>query len=373
MASSMLESILDMVTPEMQQALATRLGESTTSVQNGLSSATATLLGGIAHNAGDANFIDQMMQLASRANSQNLFGGLASIASGGLSGTTGDLVTRFLSVVFGTQQGQVGSQIAQQSGLGIASAAGLLKMAAPLVLAYLGKLHSAGRLSASTFGNSQRMDTTSRNVRLVESRASASGGSRWAVPGAIVGALLLGWLVFRSMHTGPAMREAAEENTSTSSWTALGEPQKVTLPDGNVITVPAHGVEARLLGYLQASASPAGAVTWFDFDRLLFDSGQATLQPASYDQLNNVAAILKAYPTAKIRLGGYTDNTGDPNTNQKLSEERANNVMAQLTQRGIDPARLSAIGYGGQDPVADNSTEEGRQKNRRISFRVAEK
>jgi outer membrane protein OmpA-like peptidoglycan-associated protein len=128
-----------------------------------------------------------------------------------------------------------------------------------------------------------------------------------------------------------------------------------------------------LLQYLQASASPTGEVTWFDFDRLLFDTGQATLQPASYDQLNNVAAILKAYPTAKIRLGGYTDNTGDPTANQRLSEERANSVMAELTQRGIDPARLTAQGYGDQNPVADNATEEGRQKNRRISFRVAEK
>ena len=55
--------------------------------------------------------------------------------------------------------------------------------------------------------------------------------------------------------------------------------------------------------------------TWFDFDRLLFDTGQATLQPASQDQLTDIADILKAYPQVKIRIGGYTDNTGDPAAN----------------------------------------------------------
>jgi OmpA-OmpF porin, OOP family len=419
MASSMLESILGMATPEMKQAIAARLGESTESVQSGLSSATAVTIGGLAHNAGDASFTDQIMQLASRANSQNLLGSLPSIASGGLSGTTGDLVSRFMSVVFGSQQGQISNQIAEHSGLGLASASGLLKMAAPLVLGYLGKMHSAGALSASTLGNTLRTeaaglgvyspagyvrgaaaaatDAPIRTARVIESRASGVGGSRWAVPAAIVGALLLGWLVFRSVHTGRPVNEAAVtasnsvndaasravgtaqngagtvENGATTTWAALGEPTRMTLPDGNTITVPAHGVEEKLLGYLQASSTPSGEVTWFDFDRLLFDSGQATLQPASYDQLNNLAAILKAYPTAKINLAGHADSTGDPTANQQLSEARANTVMAELTQRGIDPARLTSEGLGEQNAVASNATQEGRQQNRRVSFRVAEK
>jgi outer membrane protein OmpA-like peptidoglycan-associated protein len=386
----MLESILGMVTPEMKQALGNRLGESTGSVEIGLSSATAAMLGGLATNAADASFTDQIMQLASRASSQNLLGSLPSIASGGQTGTAGDLVTRFLSVLFGNQQAQVGTQIAQQSGLGLASAVGLLKMAAPLVLGYLGKMHSAGALSASTFGNALRTEDESlagarraarQSTRIVEPRYGARGGSRWAVPAAIVGALLLGWLVFRSMHTGRTVDEAAETASNaansaaggvTTTWAELGAPTQVALPDGTTITVPAHGVEEKLLQYLQANSSPTAA-TWFDFDRLLFDSGQASLQPASYDQLNNLAAILKAYPTAKLNLAGHADSTGDAAENQKLSEARADTVVAELTQRGIDPARLTTEGLGGQNPVASNSTEEGRQQNRRVSFRVAEK
>jgi K(+)-stimulated pyrophosphate-energized sodium pump len=113
--------------------------------------------------------------------------------------------------------------------------------------------------------------------------------------------------------------------------------------------------------------------TWFDFDRLLFDTGAATLQPASQEQLSNIAAILKAYPKAKVVIGGYTDNTGDAAANVKLSQQRADNVMAELAKLGVDPSRMSAKGYGEEHPVADNATEEGRQKNRRISLHITEK
>jgi len=105
----------------------------------------------------------------------------------------------------------------------------------------------------------------------------------------------------------------------------------------------------------------------------LFDSGQATLQPASQEQLTNIAVILKAYPQVKVRIGGYTDNTGDPAANLQLSQQRADNVMAELTRLGVAPSRMSAQGYGQENPVADNATEEGRQKNRRISLQVTEK
>ena len=112
---------------------------------------------------------------------------------------------------------------------------------------------------------------------------------------------------------------------------------------------------------------------WFDFDRLLFDSGKATLQPQSQEQIGNIAAILKAYPKVKIRIGGYTDNTGDAAMNLTLSQARADSVMAQLAPLGVDAARMEAKGYGAEHPMADNTTEEGRQKNRRISLHVLEK
>jgi OOP family OmpA-OmpF porin len=208
--------------------------------------------------------------------------------------------------------------------------------------------------------------------------SAAPSGSRWLVPLAILGAVILAWLLFRSL-SGPATNtptNAAATAATTAGnavWATLGELTKVKLADGTELNVPALGVEAKLIEYLNASTATVSAAAWFDFDRLLFDTGKATLQPASQEQLGNMAAILKAYPQVKIHLGGYTDNTGDAAANVKLSDERASGVMAELGKLGVDPARMSAKGYGEEHPVADNATEEGRQKNRRISLRVTEK
>jgi outer membrane protein OmpA-like peptidoglycan-associated protein len=86
-----------------------------------------------------------------------------------------------------------------------------------------------------------------------------------------------------------------------------------------------------------------------------------------------VAEIMKAYPKVKAKIGGYTDNTGDPDSNLKLSQDRATNVMNELVVLGVASDRLTAEGYGQQHPVADNGTDAGRQQNRRIAFRVTEK
>jgi outer membrane protein OmpA-like peptidoglycan-associated protein len=74
-----------------------------------------------------------------------------------------------------------------------------------------------------------------------------------------------------------------------------------------------------------------------------------------------------------VTIGGYTDNTGDAAANVTLSQQRADNVMAELGKLGVDPSRMTAKGYGQDHPIADNSTEEGRQKNRRISLHITEK
>jgi OOP family OmpA-OmpF porin len=403
MATSMMDSILAMVTPDMKQAIASRLGESTQAVQGGLGAATAATLGGLAAKAGDSGFLGQIMNLASTANSQNVLGNLSSLASGGASGGIGDLVGKFLPMVFGSQQGPVAGAIAQQSGLGASSVTSLLKMAAPLVLGFLGRAQSSGSLSPSSLGSALKAEVPSLQGFLpaglmstltsgagtaataVASTASAAavGGSRWLVPLAIVGALILAWLLFRSMSGPKEVAQTATNatttaatavgNAATNAWAALGDMIKVKLPDGTELNAPALGVEAKLVKYLDDPNAVVSDEQWFDFDRLLFNTGAATLQPASQEQLGNIAMILKAYPKAKVRIGGYTDNTGDAAANLKLSQERADDVMAALAQLGVDPARMDAKGYGEDHPIADNSTDAGRQQNRRISLHVTEK
>ena len=136
---------------------------------------------------------------------------------------------------------------------------------------------------------------------------------------------------------------------------------------------PQFGVENKLIAFLNDSSKPVDDAAWFNFDRLLFDTGSATLQPSSQEQLGNVANILKAYPNVHLKIGGYTDNSGDAGANMALSAARAKTVMDSLVSSGIDASRLSSEGYGDQFPVGDNTTEEGRAQNRRIAMRVTAK
>jgi outer membrane protein OmpA-like peptidoglycan-associated protein len=157
------------------------------------------------------------------------------------------------------------------------------------------------------------------------------------------------------------------------AWAALGKFFSKKLPSGVELNIPEFGVENKLIAFIENAQLPVDDKTWFSFDRLTFETGKATLKPESQEQLKNIAEILKAYPKVTIKLGGYTDNTGDPQANLKLSQQRADAVMADLVKLGVDAGRMKAEGYGQEHPVADNSTEEGRAKNRRIDIRVTGK
>jgi len=99
---------------------------------------------------------------------------------------------------------------------------------------------------------------------------------------------------------------------------------------------------------------------------ITFATGQATINPASDAVLNDVLAVLTANADWKLRIEGHTDNVGDKAANLKLSNARAAAVAGWLTSKGIDAARLSAVGLGDTQPVAPNTTDDGRAKNRRV-------
>ncbi len=101
-------------------------------------------------------------------------------------------------------------------------------------------------------------------------------------------------------------------------------------------------------------------------DGILFESGSATLDPESNPRLDRVVEYMTHMASARIRVGGHTDNVGDPRRNLALSQERADAVRRYLVSHGIDGSRVEAVGYGDAQPVATNDTEEGRQQNRRI-------
>jgi OmpA-OmpF porin, OOP family len=108
----------------------------------------------------------------------------------------------------------------------------------------------------------------------------------------------------------------------------------------------------------------------FILDNVYFDSGKATLKPASSKALNDLVAVLKLKNTMQIQIQGHTDNVGNDEVNLKLSQDRADAVKKYLVTKGINESRVQAKGFGPTRPIADNSSEQGKSKNRRTSLKV---
>lgn len=103
-------------------------------------------------------------------------------------------------------------------------------------------------------------------------------------------------------------------------------------------------------------------------DGVVFATGSARISDSSAEILEKAHNTLLAYPEMEVEIHGHTDSQGGARSNQRLSQRRADSVRAWLINKGIDPARVAAKGFGEDNPIADNSTAEGRQKNRRIEF-----
>lgn len=156
-----------------------------------------------------------------------------------------------------------------------------------------------------------------------------------------------------------------------------GRPIVLTLADGTTQKVGANSTENRLYTFLASSAVQVDSVNrtkgWINFDRINFEAGKALLTPESALQLGNVASILNTFPNSVVKIGGYTDSTGDALSNFQLSEDRARAAMLTLTSMGVSPDRLQSKGYGPKYFVRPNNTPTGRALNRRVSIRVLRK
>jgi outer membrane protein OmpA-like peptidoglycan-associated protein len=110
----------------------------------------------------------------------------------------------------------------------------------------------------------------------------------------------------------------------------------------------------------------------FVLDNCNFETGKADLKEESHVVLDELVAYLIRKDDEKIEIGGHTDNVGTAKANQVLSEARANAVRAYVIMKGIDPSRVTAKGYGFSEPIAENTTAEGRAQNRRTEVKVIE-
>lgn len=157
---------------------------------------------------------------------------------------------------------------------------------------------------------------------------------------------------------------------------ATNEGKVVHLKGGD-LTVNENGLEDRIVDFLKSgkytsSDEEALKNTWYNFDQVIFKSGSANDLEKGQDQIKNLAKILKEYPEVKIKIGGYTDKSGNEESNLKLSKERALFIKTSLEKEGVGAQVVSAEGYGSQfaKASADASTEE-KAKDRKMAIRFA--
>ena len=394
MSSSILDSLLTAFRSQGLGEVAAHLGQPEGAVSRGFETTAATMLGALGSKTADSGFMRQIFDLASGApQDEGALGNLAGLlgGAGGTSAALASLGSRFLPLLFGTQQTKATELIGQSSGLTTSAVTSLMKVAGPMLLVFLGRRIRQDGLNTTSLASLLGRESTAARAVLPQSLTSMiSGrdtlvapavmeaipersGNRWVLP-LLAALVLLGGLWWfmgrnRTHQLAETAQNAAQGVGERARTTA--EVVQQTLTSGAQLSYPKGGLEDRLVTYLKVSQGSA-ATEWFEFDRLMFDTDTAVLQPSSQEQLKNVAEILKAYPKIRVKIGGYTDNTGNPAANQKLSQERAESVMNELVGLGISADRLKAEGYGQDHPVADNSTEDGRQKNRRVALRVTE-
>lgn len=182
-------------------------------------------------------------------------------------------------------------------------------------------------------------------------------------------------VIFRGEHTGKIVSGFSGINGKFTIQLPPGDTYHVSVKSISdttkytMINVPELGEDEYFTEpfWVNIKMEPARS---FRLDHVYFDLDKATLRPDSYKQLTDLLEYLQHHDDINAEIAGHTDNTGTDAHNLKLSQDRANTIRNYLIGKGIKAARLTAKGYGSSQPVADNSTEEGRQLNRRTEVRI---
>ncbi|MDF2187373.1 OmpA family protein [Paraflavitalea sp. CAU 1676] len=412
MSFNLVDSVKGLFTNELAGKMASSFGESEGSVQKALSGAIPAVLAGLLNKAGTTEGASSILNLSKEAASSGVLNNLGSFAG------SGNLVSKgleWLKKLFGDKFDNITSLISGFAGIRDSSAASVLSVAAPAALGTLGKqvntnnlsvggltsllasqkdsilsalpsgLNLAGALGLGSLGDLGSKLTGAFSSATGTARATAekatSGGNKWLMP-LIIALIVIAALYYLFKGCNKSAGDAAVPPADTVVNRAQDLPAapvmesiKVKLPDGVELDAYRGGIEDKLVTFLNDPASQGGKDVWFDFDNLNFQTGSAEITAESMRQVNNIAAILKAYPKLKIKIGGYTDKSGDVAVNKKLSQDRADAVLKALKDTGSNSAQLvGAEGYGSEfAKAAADAPDEERRLDRRIAVGVREK
>jgi outer membrane protein OmpA-like peptidoglycan-associated protein len=408
MSFNLIDSVTKLLGSDFIPRASNMLGEDQNKMQTATAAIIPSILTGILNKAGSGEATTMLRLAKDTANSGILFSIGNFLASTGLLSKGAEL----LESLFGDRMRDVSNAISNFSGIKSTSATALMSVAAPAALGIIGERADSTNMNASgllaflnnekdeilnavpsglnlagalgltnlaAIGNklSTAVSTFTGQVRNMPRRRKTTSGMGWLVPVIlIIAALGLLWYLLIKRNTDGNKTQATTANNADSAVVSAPptsapayETIKVKLPNGVELDAYEGGIEDQLVSFLNDSSKNVDKNVWFDFDNLNFQTNSSTITTESMKQLQNIAAILKAFPNANIKIGGYTDKTGDEPANQKLSQARADAVLLALKNEGITSAQLAgAEGYGSQYAKAPaNAPDEERKKDRRIA------
>ena len=431
MKSQIVQYILAYFDRDTTNTLATQLGEEPGRVQSTLESIVRLVLRGFATKAAQGdNEAANLLSLAATARDNSIFTRVSDWFTGS---DMLDRGREILHDLFGgSNDERIAAGLATQHNIKPSSANTLMQWAAPVVLGGLGKYFGEQNMTApgammswlsqERAGFADAVVPAAATATATAAAAStvhrattttthtndkkSGGGARWLLPLLLL--LGAGALMWYFMGKGCNKTEEAPTTPDTTVTTTTTTTTETTppataatdampgfswgsdstvaytysaivtekLPNGTELRIPGNGAEMMLLRNIRMAmekgldTTDAGKKSgWVNLYDVQF-SKMLTYRTGATEQINNIAAILKAYPAVHIKLGGYTDNTGTAAINNKLSQDRAEMVTRDLGKQGVSAQVEKAEGYGDQFPVSDNATAEGRAQNRRVSCRI---
>ncbi|WP_027376434.1 OmpA family protein [Kaistella palustris] len=428
MSLNIIDLIKGQLGPAVVSQTASQLGESESGISKAVSGFLPAIVGGIANNAGKPGILDALTGTNSSSLLGNLLDGTSnnSMVSNVLHSIFGDKIaalvnsvatfaginnsssTSLLNMVTGAALGSIGKYAADNN-LDASQTKNLLEdqkgavsslLPAGLSLASLGlgdwgateDLRAAENVNVTSYDEPKVEVTRGGNTHVNVDTSENDGGNsiwKWLLPLLLLA--LAAWFLWRQCN-----KPATESTVTTDSTAVMSDSSAVTAPadtaamtatktdedidlNGTKIRGYKGGMEDSMIAFLKSDSyknAPDDAAlkdNWYTFDKVNFKMGSASeLEAGSMDQMNNLLAILKAYPDAKIKIGGYTDKVGNEPSNVKLSQDRADYIKKWLTDNGVGSQILGAEGYGSQfATVAATASDAERAADRKMAVRFA--
>jgi OmpA-OmpF porin, OOP family len=404
MQINLLDTIKSQIGNDIIQKAADFMDEEGSVTKKALNIVLPSLLGGIMTQSAEPNTAASLLsKFTEGGHDGSIFDTFGNLLGGG-SVTQGlmDSGDSIVSDLFGSKTSSIVDWIAAFTGIKTGSASGLMSMVAPLVMGAIGKQVVGENMGISGLTNllcnqsgfiqkalpaglasvlGLKMDTHSIAIMPKEIPPAESSFHKideksfmnkilpWAI---MLFAGFIGLMFLRTCKTvtlEPPVVVAVPETPPVQANIA-DTVTTIKLPEGDLKVKTGSFLDQLNKEATDNSLDSTKALT---FDNVNFATGSAVLTEGSITQLSDLVKIMRAYSKVAIKIEGHTDNKGNAQSNKKLSLSRAESVMKFLKTSGIDASRMSVAGLGSDKPTADNNTEEGRAKNRRIEAYVVKK